>query len=194
MMKKSFEHVSKIGLCVGCLIAVAGIVMLFLAPAVLYFPYGHEYRSTCRFGGDFYTEIYGVTKTILDQLNGFSSSVSTGLDYLYTALRAIYYAVSALIISMGLSVAALSCRKPPKKPEGEHQKLEELLSKNADVNAQLAEALAALKAPAEKPQEADEQPEEEVAQPEETPVPQETEVAPEATDEQPDTAEPDMAE
>ena len=200
-MKKSFEHVSKIGLCVGCLIAVAGIVMLFLAPAVLYFPYGYEYRSTCRFGGDFYTEIYGVTKTILDQLNGFSSSVSTGLDYLYTALRAIYYAVSTLIISMGLSIAALSCRKPPKKPEGEHQKLEELLSKNAEVNAQLAEALAALKAPAEQPQEADEQPEEvaeqlveETAQPEENPVPQEAEVTPNVTDEQPDTAEPDMAE
>ncbi|MDO4838340.1 MAG: hypothetical protein Q4B32_08080 [Clostridia bacterium] len=200
-MKKFFEHASKIGLCVGCLIAIAGIVMLFLAPAVLYFPYGHEYRSTCRFGGDFYTEMYGVTKTILDQLNGFSSSVATGLDYLYTALRAIYYAVSALIISIGLSVAALSCRKPPKKPDDEHQKLEELLSKNAEVNTQLAEALAALKAPTEQPHEADEQPaevaeqpEEETAQPEENPVPQEAASIPEAADEQLDMAEPDTNE
>lgn len=193
-MKKFFEHVSKIGLCVGCLIAVAGIVMLFLAPAVLYFPHSSEYSSSCRFGADFYTEIYSVTKNVLDQLNGFSSSVATGLDYLYTALRAIYYAVSVLIISLGLSVAALSCRMPPKKPEGEHQKLEELLSKNAEVNAQLAEALAALKAPTEQPAEVAEQPEEEIVQPEETPVPQEAEVAPEGTDEQPDTAEPDTAE
>ncbi len=188
-MKKFSDHGSKIGLYVGCLMAVAGIVMLFLAPAVPDFPYSYEYRSTCRFGGDFYTEIYGVTKTILDQLNGFSSSVSTGLDHLYTALRAIYYAVSVLIIGMGLSVAALSCRKPPKKPEEEQQKLEDLLRKNAEVNAQLAEALAALKAPAEQPTEVAEQPAEEAVPPEESPALEETEAIPDETENQPDTTE-----
>lgn len=69
------------------------------------------------FGGDFYTEIYGATDTIVDELDDINSGVATltksvasASDTMANTLaNTIYYPVGMLIIALGIGVVAVSC-------------------------------------------------------------------------------------
>lgn len=60
------------------------------------------------FGADFYTEIYGATDTIVDELDDINSGVSQLSKSMSEMANVIYYPVGMVIIAIGLGVVALS--------------------------------------------------------------------------------------
>lgn len=60
------------------------------------------------FGGDFYTEIYKASDTIVDELNSINNGMSVISNSMKSTIKAIYYGSGMVIIAIGLGIVALS--------------------------------------------------------------------------------------
>ncbi len=163
-MKKFTVNGAMIGAIVGLAIIVVGVVMLCNAPASGNFHKSYEYISSYRFGADFYTEIYAVTKGILDQLNGFSEGIAYSFNAVQSALAGIYRAIAWLIICMGAGMSGFFAsklvkeftiggkEKAPVAADAPEEKTEEAAAATAEADMNTAEN--ATEAPTEETSEA----------------------------------------
>ena len=94
---------------------IIGIVILVLGASLVkrkavIDPYTtHKYSvDSHAFGGDFYTEIYGASVTIVDELNAINNGLSTISASVTPTINAIYYSCGMIIIALGLVVISLS--------------------------------------------------------------------------------------
>lgn len=60
------------------------------------------------FGGDFYTEIYKASDTIVDELNSINHGISIVSNSMKSTIKAIYYGSGIVIIAIGFGIVALS--------------------------------------------------------------------------------------
>ena len=60
------------------------------------------------FGGDFYTEIYKASDTIVDELNSINNGMSVISNSMKSTIKAIYYGSGMVIIAIGLGITAFS--------------------------------------------------------------------------------------
>ena len=67
------------------------------------------------FGGDFYTEIYGASDIIVDELNDINGGVEVLSESMAVMANVIYYPVGMMIVALGLGVVAVSCGHIKKK-------------------------------------------------------------------------------
>ena len=58
------------------------------------------------FGGDFYTEIYKASDTIVDELNSINHGISIVSNSMKSTIKAIYYGSGMVIIAIGLGITA----------------------------------------------------------------------------------------
>lgn len=100
------------------LIRLIGIMILFLGVTVVSTESNLEpYNATtfdvdsAMFGGDFYTEIYGATDTIVDELSAINGAAANLSASLVAIPETIYFCSRMVIIAIGLSVIALSFAK-----------------------------------------------------------------------------------
>lgn len=68
--------------------------------------YDAEYTA---FKGDFYTSIYGVTDTIVDELSDINGGIESLSETMVVVIEAIYYISGIMVSSLGLGVIAMSC-------------------------------------------------------------------------------------
>jgi hypothetical protein len=64
--------------------------------------------SYAAFGADFYTEIYGATDTIVDELSDINEGIGSLSESLNTIATVINYAAGMVIIAIGLGVVSVS--------------------------------------------------------------------------------------
>lgn len=60
------------------------------------------------FGGDFYTEIYKASDTIVDELNSINNGMFTITNSMKSTIKVIYYCSGMIIIAIGLGITAFS--------------------------------------------------------------------------------------
>lgn len=102
---------SLISLVIGCVIIICGIVVLNHHIDVdTHKPNNYDVDSAA-FGGDFYTEIYNASDTIVDELNEINDGTSVMANSLYEITKSIYYIGGWIIISIGLGTVAFSLLK-----------------------------------------------------------------------------------
>ena len=101
-------------------------VMLITKPVEansIYFPssyYAGNYSATrYTFGADFYTEIYGTSCDVVDELNDINSNLADGLSDISRnialvtacAIKAVFFSSGIITISIGIGVIALALTK-----------------------------------------------------------------------------------
>lgn len=70
--------------------------------------YDAEYAA---FGGDFYTEIYGATDIIVDELDSINAGTEVLSKQINAGVNAVYYASGMIMIALGLGVIAVAVTK-----------------------------------------------------------------------------------
>lgn len=117
---KKFNVMSIISLILGVVIIVMGVSVMNKEVSIDTYSAGNynaDYDADyAAFGGDFYTEIYGATDIIVDELNDvvdelddLNGGVEVLSESIGTMANVIYYPVGMLIIAIGLGVVAMSC-------------------------------------------------------------------------------------
>lgn len=97
-----------ISLIIGIVIVILGInVVLHKIEAESYDVKSYDADSAI-FGADFYTEIYGASDIIVDELNDINGGISIITDRMDMVTQAIYYGSGMIIIAIGLGVVAVS--------------------------------------------------------------------------------------
>lgn len=69
----------------------------------------HYDADYAAFGGYFYTEIYGASDIIVDELNDINGGVEVLSESMAAMANVIYYPVGMMIVALGLGVVAVSC-------------------------------------------------------------------------------------
>lgn len=121
-----------IALVLGIVILLMGITMATKKENVEGYTSSKAYMSknydadTAIFGADFYTEIYGASDTIVDELNDINKTVSGMANDINKAmenasnqankqLNAIYFSGGMIVMAMGLGIIAIAMTKLTKK-------------------------------------------------------------------------------
>lgn len=113
--KNKISIMSLISFFFGIVIIIMGIVVMNKDVSIDTYTakdYDVDYAA---FGGDFYTEIYGASDTIVDELNDINSGVAVLSESISAIANVIYYPIGMMIIAIGLSVIALSCSQIKKE-------------------------------------------------------------------------------
>lgn len=71
--------------------------------------------DSAKFGADFYTEIYGASDTIVDELSAINGGLAALSVSTNTITNTLYYSSGIVVISIGLAVIAISLPKLVKK-------------------------------------------------------------------------------
>lgn len=100
---------SVIALILGIVIIVMGAKVMKMKVDVDTYSAKHYDAEYAAFGGDFYTEIYGATDTIVDELDDINSGIATLSESIADISNTIYYPIGMMIIALGLGVVAISC-------------------------------------------------------------------------------------
>lgn len=99
-----------LSLIIGVIVIAIGIsVMLHQSEAKIYSANLYDVESAI-FGGDFYTEIYAASDTIVDELNDINNGIEIISAELASVINTIYYASGMIIITVGLAIIANSIR------------------------------------------------------------------------------------
>ena len=106
---KRLNLVSIFSLFLGVLIVIMGIVVMNKEVGVDTYTAKHYSVDSAAFGGDFYTEIYGATDIIVDELNDINSGVEVLSESMITMGNLICYSVGMMMIALGFAVVAISC-------------------------------------------------------------------------------------
>jgi len=104
-----------ISLLLGVIIFVMGIFVATKKADVETYSARNYDVAYAAFGADFYTEIYGASDTIADELN----DINGGIEYLSNAIcsviNVIYFSAGIITIALGLATIAVSCIKIKKE-------------------------------------------------------------------------------
>ena len=68
----------------------------------------HYDADYAAFGGDFYTEIYGASDMIIDELDDINGGLEIISESMETIANSIYYPIGMMIIAFGIGVIAIS--------------------------------------------------------------------------------------
>ena len=100
---------SIIALVLGIVIIAMGAKVMKMKVDVDTYSAKHYDAEYAAIGGDFYTEIYGATDTIVDELDDINSGIATLSESIADISNTIYYPIGMMIIALGLGVVAISC-------------------------------------------------------------------------------------
>lgn len=106
--KKKFNVMSIFSFLIGVVIVIMGITVMNKDVNIYTYyanPYNADYAA---FGGDFYTEIYGVCDIIVDELDDINGGIEALSKSMETMANVIYYPIGMMIIALGLGVLAIS--------------------------------------------------------------------------------------
>lgn len=94
---------------------VIGIIVFILGCTLLNHKYSLETYSarsynvdSAAFGADFYTEIYGASDTIVDELSDINGGIATISGAFTEIVYAIYFSGGIIVIALGLGIVAMS--------------------------------------------------------------------------------------
>lgn len=98
-----------VSLAIGIIILIMGFTVVSKKTAIsTHNAFYHDVPSAA-FGADFYTEIYGATDKIADELNDINRGVEVLSNSLNDIAKVIYFSAGMLIIAVGLGTIAFSC-------------------------------------------------------------------------------------
>lgn len=100
---------SVISLLLGVVIIVMGITVMNKEVSIDTYSAKHYDADYAAFGGDFYTEIYGASDIIVDELDDINGGIEVLSESMAAAANIIYYPIGMMIIALGLGVVAVSC-------------------------------------------------------------------------------------
>ncbi len=138
-----------VGLVIGIIIAVFGVVQYFGADAAFEqskadsysFNKSTPYAVKYSFGADFYTEMFGITYDVLDELGDISSDTARNFtvlnDNLVSGMQNLYQMVCVLLTALGAGVIALSAARFYSYAAGNS----EMMKKTVETEARLSEIL-----------------------------------------------------
>ncbi len=106
---KKFNLMSIISLLLGVVIIIMGITVMNKKVSIDTYSAKHYDADYAAFGADFYTEIYGASDIIVDELNDINGGVEVLSESMADMANVIYYPVGMMIIALGLGVIAVSC-------------------------------------------------------------------------------------
>lgn len=141
-----------VGLVIGIIIAVFGVVQYFGADAAFEqskadsysFSKSTPYAVKYSFGADFYTEMFGITYDVLDELGDISSDTARNFTVLnnnfVSGMQNLYQMVCVLLTALGAGIIALSASKLTVYCPAE-EKNEKEMQKVTETDAQPSEIL-----------------------------------------------------
>ena len=100
---------------IGMIILVMGIWVAKIEPEIDTYVAEQFNVDYATFGADFYTEIYGASDIIADELNAINGGIESLSASISTFANIIYFSTGMLIIAIGLGTIALSCVHIKKK-------------------------------------------------------------------------------
>ena len=106
---KKFNVMSIISLLLGVAIIIMGITVMNKEVSIDTYSANYYDADYAVFGADFYTEIYGASDIIVDELNEINGGVELLSESMATMASVIYYSIGMMIIALGLGVVAVSC-------------------------------------------------------------------------------------
>lgn len=106
---KKFNVMSIISLLLGVVIIIMGFSVMNKEISIDTYNAKHYDADYAAFGGDFYTEIYGASDIIVDELNDINGGVEVLSESISALANVIYYPIGMMIIALGLGVVAVSC-------------------------------------------------------------------------------------
>ena len=106
---KKFNVMSIISLLLGVVIIIMGITVMNKEVSIETYNAKHYDADYAAFGGYFYTEIYGASDIIVDELNDINGGVEVLSESMAAMANVIYYPVGMMIVALGLGVVAVSC-------------------------------------------------------------------------------------
>lgn len=106
---KKFNVMSIISLLLGVVIIIMGITVMNKEVSIDTYNAKHYDADYAAFGGDFYTEIYGASDIIVDELNDINGGVEVLSESIAALANVVYYPIGMMIIALGLGVVAVSC-------------------------------------------------------------------------------------
>lgn len=106
---KKFNVMSIISLLLGVVIIIMGFSVMNKEISIDTYNAKHYDADYAAFGGDFYTEIYGASDIIVDELNDINGGVEVLSESIAALANVIYYPIGMMIIALGLGVVAVSC-------------------------------------------------------------------------------------
>lgn len=106
---KKFNVMPIISLLLGVVIIIMGITVMNKEVSIDTYIAKHYDADYAAFGGDFYTEIYGASDIIVDELNDINGGIEVLSESIAALANVIYYPIGMMIIALGLGVVAVSC-------------------------------------------------------------------------------------
>lgn len=98
-----------ISLLLGVVIIIMGITVKNKEVSIDTYSAKNYDAEGAAFGGDFYTEIYGASDMIVDELNDINRGVEALSESMEVMANAVYYPIGMAIIAIGIGVIAVSC-------------------------------------------------------------------------------------
>lgn len=100
---------SIISLLLGVVIVIMGITVMNKEVTIGTYGATHYDVDYASFGADFYTEIYGASDIIVDELNDINGGIKVLSEAMAIMANVIYYPIGMMIVALGLGVIAVSC-------------------------------------------------------------------------------------
>lgn len=106
---KKINVMSIISMLLGVVIIIMGITVMNKEVSIDTYNAKYYDVDYVKFGGDFYTEIYKASDTIVDELNDINGGVEILSESMADIVNVIYYPTGMMIVALGLGVVAVSC-------------------------------------------------------------------------------------
>lgn len=103
-----FNVMPTISLFLGIVVIVMGMVVMKKQVNIDTYTAKHYDAEYAAFGADFYTEIYGASDIIVDELNDINGGVALLSESMVSVANIIYYPIGMLIIAVGIGVISVS--------------------------------------------------------------------------------------
>ena len=113
--KKKVNVRSIVSLVLGIVIIIMGVLVMNKEVSVDTYTAKHYDAEYVAFGGDFYTEIYGASDIIVDELSDINGGIGLLSESMAVVANSIYYPIGMMIIALGLGVVAISCNHMKKE-------------------------------------------------------------------------------
>ena len=107
--KKKINYMSIISLVLGAIIIIMGISVMNKEIDIESHNASNYDVDYAAFGGDFYTEIYGASDVIVDELDEINNGIELLSESIETVANVVYYPIGMLMVSLGIGVIAISC-------------------------------------------------------------------------------------
>ncbi|MCD2492403.1 zinc ribbon domain-containing protein [Lacrimispora sp. NSJ-141] len=97
-----------ISLIIGVVIVILGFTVLSHKEKIEIYDAKTYNVDKAAFGGDFYTEIYGASDTIVDELSDINGGIASLSNSFVAVVNMICYGSGMIIIALGLGVISVS--------------------------------------------------------------------------------------